>query len=324
MLKANKLTLSASSLENVAKCTTKAWLSKICGLTTREESAPLKIGSAAHFGAAVWFKEQDREKAYQAFAGEYQEWAEMNVLDDDIRGWPNSHEVYWAWLCGLDEGSLPFTWEAEQVEQHLQASWGVVNGVDVTLEGYVDLPVRERITGDRWVLDHKFTGWLKRDTIEAWKLSAQFRCYAWLWEQVTGEQVSGLYVNAIEWSRLPKISYNKPKKDGTQTERKCRTHGVPYSECRFYHANKELVPMTLMPGDLTLWQENTQELIGRLTGWIQEFEHLDPRDVIDRIPMEGTFSGACSWCEFKRFCVSGRQRHLLDTMMVERPGREAR
>ena len=313
------LHLSDSSLGSAAKCSTKVWLSKICGLTTREEAAPLKIGAAAHAGAAEWFRSGDAEKAYQVFAREYKAWAEDNVLDDDIRAWKHAHEVFWWWLNGLSADELPFTWKPEEVEQHLQVEWGVVNGVKVVLEGYVDLPVAEKVTKARWITDHKFTGWLKRDTIEGFKLSSQFKCYAWLWEQVRGEKVEGVYANVVEWTRLPQVQLLKSGK-----EKKCRKHGVSYSECRFHHANKQLVPMSLMPGDLELWQENANELIARITGWVREFEHLDPVEVIQHIPMEGTFSDACKWCEFKRFCMSGRQRHLVNTMLIQRKGREGK
>lgn len=310
-----EITLSHSSLGSVSKCMTQAWLSKVCGLTTREASAPLKAGSAGHEGLAEWYRTQDAGKAFVKF-GEYKPWADENVLADDVRSWENASEIFWALVCGLDAEKLPYTWKASEVEQHVEVEWGVVQGVEVRLQGFIDLPVSEKSTGARYLMDHKFTGWLKRDTVEGFKLSAQFKCYAWMWEKAREEMVEGVYVNAVEWSRIPKVQWLKSGK-----EKKCRKHGVVYSECRLHHANKQLVPMTLMPGDLEVWKENTQELVSRLVYWLREYEHLDPKEVVSKMPQEGTFSGACGRCEFKRFCASGRQRGLQETMMVPREGR---
>ena len=169
-------------------------------------------------------------------------------------------------------------------------------------------------------MDHKFTGWLARDSVEAWRLSAQFKAYAWLWQVTHGEQVSGVFVNAVEWTRIPQVRYTKAGK-----EYQCRTHKVPISECRSYHAKRQLVPITLMPGDLEVWERDARRLASGFASTWAAFDRagVEPVDAVQQMPLEGTFSEVCKWCEFKRFCAAGRQRHLIGTMMVEREERHA-
>lgn len=316
-----KRTLSPSSLGSIATCITKAFLSKECGLTTREESAALKAGSAGHAGLEVYFRsEGDKEGAKRRFEEEYGAWATDNVLSDNARSWENTSAVFGAFVDSLELDKLPYTYEPAEVEQHLAAPLGVFEGVEVSLQGFIDLPVRERATGARYIMDHKFTGWLKSDTVEGYKLAAQFKAYAWLWEEVKREAVSGVFVNVVEWGKLPQVRYTAAGK-----EYKCRTHGVGYSECRLHHYNKQLVPLTLFPEDLLLWKANAEGLVARYAWYVARYGEGNAGEKLDAVqllPMEGTFGAGCMWCEFKRYCRSGRQRQLAESSFVARELRE--
>ena len=312
------ITLSPSSLGSIATCVTKAWLSKACGLTTKEESAALMAGSAGHAGLEVFYASQgDKEGAKLRFEEEYRGWATENVLSDNARGWEHTRDVFGALVDGLELDRLPYTYEPAEVEQHLVAVLGVFEGIEVSLQGYVDLPVREKATGSRYLMDHKFTGWLKSDTLDGYKLAAQFKAYAWLWEEARHETVAGVYVNAVEWSKLPGVRYTK-----AGSEYKCRTHGVGYSECRLLHANKQLVPLTLFPEDIAVWKANAEGLVARYAWYVARYAGEEGLDAVQFMPMEGTFGAGCLWCEFKRFCRSGRQKGLGESMFVARESRE--
>jgi hypothetical protein len=316
-MRENKIVLSSSSLGAISTCMLKAWLSKQCNLTTPTESAALRVGSAAHSAMAVFLASQgDEDGANLRFEEEYRDWALENVLSDDVRSWDNTRDVFSSFLKVMNVETLPYTYAVDEVEQHIKAPLGVFNDVEVELQGYIDLPTREKATGARYILDHKFTGWLKRDTIEGFKLSAQFKCYAWLWQEVMKEPVEGVYVNACEWARLPQVRYTK-----AGSEYKCRTHGVGYSECRLHHYNHQLVPFTLFPEDLATWESDARDLAERYTTYVHDLRDEDPLAVLRRIPCDGTFSDGCRWCDFKRFCAGGRQRHTVETMLVAREER---
>lgn len=315
----NALEVSASSLGSIAECTTEAWVSKVCNLTTMERSAALRVGGDAHLALAHFFRTGgDKTGAMQVFEAAYRDWALANVLTGDIRCWPNAKFIVERWLeAHSDLGKLPFTYSPQDVEKKVEADLCEVDGMKVKLVGYVDLPVLDRATGTRQVVDHKFTGWLSTDSVGAWRLSAQFKAYAWAWREMTGEQVTGILVNAVEWSRIPDVQVLK-----SGAEKKCRTHGVPYSQCREFHAKRQLVPLTIMPQELDVWQFNARRLAEGFVKIIQATGPMDPMDAAALMPQEGTFSGACRWCEFKRYCMAGKPKHLLETSMVERPKRE--
>ena len=124
-----------------------------------------------------------------------------------------------------------------------------------------------------------------------------------------------MFVNAVEWAKLPQVRY---KKDGG--EYKCRTHGVAYSECRLHHCSRQLVPLTLMPEDLVLWKRNAVGLAARYAWYVREYGERGV-GAVSQMPMEGTFSAGCKWCEFKRFCLSGRRPELVESMLVAREPR---
>jgi len=313
--------LSPSSLGQVATCTTQAWLSKRLGLSTREETAALRSGGDAHAAMAHYLRTRgDVAGAMQVFEQAYREWSLENVLTGEPKAWENARTVVESWFqMHSDVEQLPFTYDPADVERKVEVDLCEVDGVQVKLRGYIDLPCRDRTTGARHVLDHKFTGWLTSDTVAGWKLSAQFKAYAWMWEQAAGEQVTGVLVNGVEWSRIPEVQYLK-----SGQEKKCKTHGVPYSECRTYHARKQIMQLTLMPSDLEIWLADARRLACGFVGIWVAFDRagVDPREAVDRMPQEGTFSGACRWCEYKRFCAAGRQPFLIRSMMVERKERE--
>lgn len=310
----DKLVVSPSLLDSIATCSTKAWLSKQCNLTSPGQSAALTAGGAAHAGLAHWFRTGgDAAGAKAVFESLYKEWSLQNVLSDDVRAWGNASEIFSAFVTSLSIEKFPYTYTPAEVEVHVQ----VPLLPDIEIQGYIDLPVRDRAVGGRYILDHKFTGWLKKDTIEGYKLSAQFKAYAWMWQTSFGERVSGAVVNAVEWSKLPVVQSLK-----SGAEKKCRMHGVPYSECRLRHANRQLVPLTLMPEDLEVWLRNAKWLAARFWRACDTYGKHSPLDYILQQPMEGTFSGACRWCEFNRFCAGGRQKHTASTLLVPRKERE--
>lgn len=316
-----KILLSPSSLASVAGCTTKAWLSKRCGLTTREESAALKSGGDAHAAVAHYFRhEGDVEGAKRLFEELYKEWALANVLDDNIRAWRQCRDVMEAWFQANKIEQLPYMFDPAEVECHVEVPLVEVDEAEVWLEGYIDLPVIEKATSSRYVLDHKFTGWLDASSVQEWRLSAQFKAYAWMWEQARGEKVSGVLVDGVEWCKIPEVRLKK-----NEEEYQCRTHSVPYSECRLYHAKRQLVQITTTPEDTAIWLRNAQSLGRSFAGTWVAFDRasVDPLDAVQQMPLEGTFNGLCKWCEFKRFCAGGRQRYAIETMMVEREERHA-
>lgn len=316
------VTLSPSSLGSIATCTTQAWLSKRCGLTTREKSAALKVGGCAHQAMAHFLKTRgDVAGAMQLFEQGYKEWALANVLSDNVRAWGNADEVLRAWLdANRDVERLPYVYDENMVEQHVEVELCRAGEMQVCLQGFIDLPVKERATGAPMLLDHKFTGWLTSDSVSDWRLSAQFKAYAWMWGEARGENVRGVMINAVEWSRLPAVQWLK-----SGAEKKCRTHNVPYSECRLWHAKKQLVVESVTPEELVVWKRDAVRLAKGFVSIWETFDNagVDPRHVVGKMPMEGTFSGACKWCEFKKFCSTGRHPNFLATMMVAREERGA-
>ena len=72
-----------------------------------------------------------------------------------------------------------------------------------------------------------------------------------------------------------------------------------------------------MPEDLVLWKRNAVNLAARYAWYVQTYGG-EANKAVRHMPQEGTFSTGCKWCEFKRFCLSGR---VVESLLVPREPR---
>lgn len=297
-------TYSFSSLASIASCTTKGWMQKVCNVTTSEESVSLMLGSAGHAAMAEWYRTKgDREAAMAHFERGYRFWAEGQILKES-QEWPNVRDCMEAWFDATKFQALPYKVIPEFIEKRIEIPFieGILDAV-VLYEGHITF------------VDHKFTGWLSQDSIDAWRLSSQWHVYAKLLTSLGFSLPKIFLVNAVEWSRLP---------GGGGKDLKCKTHGIPHSQCRKYHAKYQLVDLTI---------DEKQNAARWVDIWIlvSGFEELrtrhkdsDPWGVIHLLPMEGTFNNSCRWCEYKKWCALGRPVNNKAAWFVNREERRVK
>jgi hypothetical protein len=171
----------------------------------------------------------------------------------------------------------------------------------------LDAVVQGRHDGALYVLDHKTTGRLTPTWSEKFRNDSQMSGYVWAAQQTLGMPVVGVYINAIEYSQLP------------SAPRKCRTHGVEYAECGPLHARSELLIYTRSPEQLETWRQNAVALARTYRTLLYRFGDAPLAEALTKPLMTGTFTNACSWCDFAKFCSAGRPQHYVDSMLIRSP-----
>lgn len=315
------LALDNTILKSVAACHTQAVLRHVHGLTSEEESAALAAGTAAHEALALWLGGAGRGPALAAFTAAYASMAAL--VEDRIARDPQAAKFLGRFRVEnlaaiLDRyfetnplDRLPF----EAVESLIEVAYEVPldDAGEFIFTGRLDAIVRERASGQLYVLDHKTTGQIDVKWAGGFRLDSQMTGYVWAAEQTLGERVAGVYINGIEFSKLPSSDRKcaRPWGNGQQP------HGVPFSECGSEHASFNLLQFDRAPWQLESWHETALGL-ARKYAKLKEI-HTDWRDGLTMVAMQGTFHGACKWCQFSEFCAAGRPTHALDTMFVWKP-----
>ena len=282
--------LSASTLDAVASCSTEAVLSNVLHYISREERAELNAGLAVDKAISAWFAGVQRKDCLGIFNTEYRAWATENVADDDRLSYSNVYKIVSTWLDNHPVGSFPFHVRQERI----QVDFKFPIGDEFIWVGRIDLLADDLQDGHLIVVDHKTTGRISHYWARKFRLAASITGYLWAAQQHIGDtQVDGAYINAIETSKLP-----------SDPTRKCKEHAVPYIECGILHAKSQLIgPFTRTPHQIEEFKKTAIYLGRKYKSLLQRFG--DARH-LHRVRMQGTFTGACSFCQFYEFCVNDR------------------
>lgn len=295
-------------------CDTKALLRHHHGLAAvGDEPAYFTAGRAAHESHAVWLRGGSPEEALAKFRADY---AGVAPADPSDRlSYENTSTILRAWYETHPREMLPFAVERpEHVEVGFQVPLAEDDGTQFVFYGRADAIVRCKRTGRWMVLDHKHPGWVRsvpggRSYFDAFRNDSQMSGYVWAAQQTLGEPVAGIWINAIEFSRLP---------GSTEPNTKCRTHGLRYAECRTEHVHSEMREFTRTPGQLAAWHTNAVALAKRYAALTREYPALAD---VKRAGQQGTFYHACVNCDFAAFCEAERPVQWADGMLASRPWR---
>jgi PD-(D/E)XK nuclease superfamily protein len=171
--------------------------------------------------------------------------------------------------------------------------------------GRLDAIVQSNHDRSLYVLDHKTTGRLSPYTAEKYRMDSQMSGYVWAAQRTIGQPIVGVYINAIEFAKLP-----------SDPVRKCRDHGVVYAECGRYHMKSELLIYTRSPDQLEDWRRTALSLARRYRDLASQVPHIE---ALPDVMQQGTFNGACGFCDFAKFCQAGRPTHYVQTMLTYSP-----
>lgn len=302
------LTLDNSALVAVARCSTEAWLRYYLGYTTVEERAPLKAGTSGHEAMAVWFRGGTREEVLDTFANGailpdgkrsshgYQAWADENVPLNPKTGaldrlsHENTSAVLAAWLDTHPVHAFPFRIRGPE---YVEIGFAYPLADDVVICGRIDAVAESLEDHELYIVENKFPGRINDMFTKPFAMGSQGSTYLWAAGQHMSGSVLGMYVNAVEFSKLP-----------SDTKRKCTIHGVVFAECGQLHANSDLLIVHRTPEQIEAWKENALALARRFARLIKAFPTLD---YMEFVPQEGWFNGLCGQCGFFDFCKTGRR-----------------
>ena len=297
-----------NSLLKDTVCTTKVLLRHRHGFTSRDDSAALRAGTAAHAALAAYFDPADDGATSNVKAGwaldklkqEYATWSRANVPPDNRLSYENVSRILGAWLDAHPVSSFGFT------VRHVEVGFTLYLTPWLTICGRIDVVV-EMPDGAIYVLDWKTTGNITPWWLAAFRLDSQFSTYvSGAREHLGGAAVAGGIVGAIEFSKIP------------ASNAKCRAHGTPYAECGVQHVveRAQMITVDRTPAQLTQWRADATRNARKYRDACASYPELAD---VARAPMEGTFYGACTNCGFKDFCEAGRPMDLIDSMLVYDP-----
>lgn len=322
-------------LRTVARCESEVALRHALGLTIPEDAHQLEVGIAAHEVLADYFRGEPAERCLKKYELLYRGYSEDHRLDFIENpwyrlSWTNTRLILAEWFETHSMNAFSFSVPPGMVEVGFQLplSDECVCGTPedahpydpllrlpncagyrpaFVFQGRLDAIVQATHDNSLYVLDHKTTGRLTPYFAERYRNDSQMTGYVWAAQKTLGQPVVGVFINAIEFSKLP-----------TDPVRKCREHGVVYAECGRHHLKSELMIYTRSPDQLDDWRLAAIKLAReyrRICREVQTFEDLT------KTHMMGMFHGACGFCNFQKFCQANRPLHYAESMLVYSPWR---
>lgn len=275
-------------LSAAACCDTQYVLRHKFGFVTVEGNDAANVGIAVHKGFEGHFRLMSIEDSLGAFRQEYYSLLGPDPVVDERLGYNNVETILGEWMRAHPVEKLPFIHNPQVVDV----------AVDVPLgEGFrfwakIDLPeIQMKADGLSWIMDHKSTGKINTWWLKKFKLASQLTGYTWGEGRRTGRKITGALLNVVELSLLPSSS------------RKCKTHGVKYSECRAQHANWQVFALTRTEEVLQSWHRDALGLAKVCRDLLEWYPTVD---YIPAIPQRGMFNGSCQLCDYLKFCQAGR------------------
>ena len=294
----NPLIVDNSILSTLATCSTRTLLTYGHHLVSPEDSLALLAGQATHKALETYFLSGSPVDAYTMLDSLYKIPRTMELDPEEPLSWDSVSLTFLNWLDTHSLSTWPYEALPKTVERPLMAPlWEAAWGKRVLFLGLVDLIVRDKSTGLLSIMDHKTTSrYLGDDWKNGFSLSSQLSGYLWLAETLgiheqldSAIPISTALINTIQFTKLPTAN------------RKCKTHAVPYPECRGMHAKYQLDgPFYRTPPMLAQWLGNARLLTSR---WIELLAEYPTLGDTMRSPREGVFQyDACRWCPFPQYC----------------------
>lgn len=291
-----------STLRAVARCTTEALWRYHLDYAPIEEGMPLLVGSAVHSALDMYFKnEGDVKLAIGTLNQEYKDFPSQPP-DGDRLTYNNVSAILTQWFAEHPLDRLPWVMDGASFESTFAVE---VEDTDITFCGRLDGIVRHRTDGRWYVLEHKTTSRVTSYWTKQFQSSSQITGYIWAGERIKEVPIVGAFINAIELSLLP-----------SDPVRRCATHKTKYAECGALHAKGEILVTQRQPIQVEQWLSDVERLAKRFRVAQTRYPTVD--EAI-HAPQEGVFHGACTFCGFNNFCMTGRRPELIDSMLVKRP-----
>lgn len=185
-----------------------------------------------------------------------------------------------------------YTWFFEVLETEKTIGIEIEPGVIFYLTR--DMLIQETTTCMILAWDHK-TKW--RSPVNDW----------WLKKFITGSQLTGYIFGTREEARsqglkaADKIHINiiRIQKLPAENDRKCRVHKIPQKVCRLLHVDWQLKTYYRSADTIKRWFLDLKGMIALAKNLVKRYTNIEQ---MPNIPRWGTFTDACTLCEFIDCC----------------------
>jgi hypothetical protein len=299
-----RLVVDNSTLSELAKCDTAAFLQYACDLRTREESLALGSGSSIHLGLQRKLEGASDAEAIRIMAEDYENRVEryLRLIErgqlgkDDLRFAPEWVEAIFAQYLERYRDRWPYKLVKATAEKPIWAPFPVevASGKEVIYVARLDAIVRKWESGGKWLLDHKVTRKVSEWWIAKQKVSSQFTGQLWLArEQGIIAGAEGVLLNAIELG------------EPHRSEKVCPLHKVSYQKCSVRHNGGQFIYVTRHDAEMEAWKHTAAKLIKRWDRLVTLAEE-EGIQAIEQVQMQGRFNQGCVFCSNKDWCRLGR------------------
>ncbi len=289
-----------SRLTATAKCSTQAVLSYILGLTTKKAKVAAFAGTCGHHIFDALFSGKDKVEAFSRFDADYKQFAEDNMVEERLTH-QNVRDILDEYWERESKKEWPFIPMVEEIEKGVLVP--LIPEMDIWFYGKIDMPARDAQTGTLVVVDHKTTGKITGWWTGKFGLMSQMDGYMWSLGEKYNEPCNKVYINAVEFSKLP------------ASEMKCKTHGLKYIECRRLHAKWQLLVTNRTHESLLEWKATAIHITHKYL----ELKKYNMIELMPMVRMQGKFSDSCTFCDFSDFCKSGRTPQAAKELLVPGP-----
>jgi len=273
---AKKPSLSASSISDLRTCQRLFYWRRVAGLRPIETPRVLRYGIAVHRFLEDLGNGKHKDICFNSLKEEYPEGG-----DDYCRAVAMCEAYIKEW------GQPDKEWD--YIENEIK--WTVDCG-EYTITGRIDAIVRERETGQLWVVDHKTTSKVDMGFVDGLARRIQTRLYCYVGIKALKQKVAGIIYNVLEKPGLRRLQANSRRLQPEDDEQFIARLGDWYDkELRF---SRFVRPIDQRDGEPTL-QEVYESY--KLLEYIKARDYWQPND--------GQCHAYNRRCDFLSICESG-------------------
>lgn len=293
----NDFNFDSQLLKDYANCEAAGIARHVHGLRSRKEKIAADIGNAYHAALQAHFSGSTAKMVVDVLAYEYDQIVPPGEQPEEARFERGNCLKIMERYCEVRPYPGQFPFEVVELEK--------VKGIEIE-PGFVfwtkqDLKVVAKQTGQYSPVDHKTTRALTDWFARRYRLTSQMSGYTWFTQQETGQVVGLSYINGIEIKKLP------------DSNKKCPTHKVLYSECGREHANFQLYQYVRSPEQLEKWKQDALQLAKRVQLLSQAFADINALPYALR---NGAFNESCMFCEYGDWCKDNFAPHMAGEYCV--------
>lgn len=147
--------------------------------------------------------------------------------------------------------------------------------------------------GSDYSMEHKTGEWIDANFFHKFSYDPQVIGHIYA-ARKSGYDVKGVYINAIQFNKLPE-----------KLAKKCKTCKIPQADCWPQHVKWAQQPITHSQADIDMWER--QIISSALNYYRVLVECKQTLEGVRWLPMEGMLARKCFTCEMRPYCWSHKE-----------------